>query len=179
VTNPKVSVLMSVHNAAPFLGEAVDSVLNQTFRDFEFIIFDDKSSDASLEILKSYLDPGLCWSRMFKIRIDYKSDKRHGYGQGEYVARMDADDLCLPHRLSSQVDFLTSHTDISVVGSAVIFFDGAAYEFIAHQPVEHDAIKCELLFGFTMLHPSVMIRKADFARHSLNYDPHYVFFPRP
>lgn len=173
--NPKVSVLMSVYNAESFLREAMDSVLNQSFHDFEFIIFDDKSSDRSLDIIRSYHD-----SRIVLVANDQNQGltrnliRGMAMVRGEHVARMDADDICLPRRLGTQVEFLTTHADISVVGSAVTFFDGAGYEFMARQPSEHDAIKCELLYGFTMLHPSVMMRKADFDKHGLNYDPHFV-----
>jgi glycosyltransferase involved in cell wall biosynthesis len=165
---------MSAYNAERHLREAMDSVLAQTFRDFEFLIFDDCSTDTSLEILRSYRDPRL---------VLIPNEQNQGLtknliravelARGEYIARMDADDVCLPHRLQTQVDFLDSDRAVSVVGSSVIFFDGAGYEFVAYQPTGHEEIKCELLYGFTMLHPSVMFRKADFHCHGLNYDPRF------
>ena len=174
--NPIVTVLMSAYNTEEFVAEAVESVLQQSFREFELLIFDDKSTDSSLNILQSFKDP--------RIRL-VKNDENLGLtrnliqgmhmARGEFVARMDADDICLPHRLAVQVSYMKKHSDISVLGSAVTFFDESGWEFIAHQPTEHDDIKCTLFFGFTMLHPSVMIRKSDFEKHGLNYDPAFRF----
>lgn len=173
--HPKITVLMAAYNAERYLREAVDSVLQQSFRDFEFIVFDDKSTDGSLEILKAYHDPRLIIIENAQNQgLTKNLVKGMELARGDYVARMDADDVCLPHRLQTQVAFLDQNADVSVVGSAVIFFDGAGYKFVGHQPLSHDEIKCELLYGFTMLHPSVMMRKADLARHGLNYDPHFV-----
>ena len=90
--------------------------------------------------------------------------------RGEYVARMDADDVCLPNRFEQQLDYFSLHPEISVLGTAVTFFDGKGYEFIGYQPEDHEEIKVALLFGFTMLHPSVIMRKAALDKHGLTYD---------
>jgi hypothetical protein len=87
------------------------------------------------------------------------------------VARMDADDICMPQRLVRQVEYLRAHPDVAVLGSAVTFFGEGKVDFVGYQPLEHDEIKCALLYGYTMLHPSVMIRRAEFEKHGLNYDP--------
>lgn len=174
MSTTKVSVLLSVYNAEDFLKQAIDSVLSQSLTDFELLIFEDKSTDSSAEILKGYADP--------RIKLFLNAQNRGqtpclvdgmNLAKGEYVARMDADDICLPNRLQTQVDFLERHPDISLLGSAVAFFDGTGWEAVGYQPVDHDAIKCTLLYGFTMLHPSVMMRKAGFVRHGLNYDPQF------
>ena len=174
--HPKITVLMSVFNAESFLHDAVDSVLNQSFKDFEFIIFDDKSSDRSLEILNKYRDERIVLIQNAQNEGLTKNLVRGmELAKGDYVARMDADDICQSHRLRTQLSFLEQNAEITVVGSAVIYFDGTGYESVARQPAEHDEIKCELLYGFTMLHPSVMFRKADFDRHGLSYNPHFVY----
>jgi len=169
---PRITVLMSVYNAERFIAEAVESVLKQTFRDFELLIFEDTSTDSTLEILRSFTDPRI---RLIKNSENHGLTKNLTQGmdmtRGEFVARMDADDICMPHRLEMQVAYLDAHPEISALGSAVTFFDESGKEFVAHQPLEHEEIKCALFYGFTMLHPSVMMRKADFDNHGLNYDP--------
>lgn len=172
--NPRVSFLMTVFNAELFIRETVDAVLNQTSGDFEFIIVDDKSTDRSLEILKSYHDPRI--ALVEKARNQGQTAcliEGLAMSKGEYVARIDADDICLPNRLAVQVDYVTQHPEISVIGSAAIFFDDKGHEFTTYQPENHDAIKCELLYGFTMFHPSVLFRRRDFEQQHFNYDPHF------
>ncbi len=166
---------MSAFNAEIFLREAIDSVLKQSLEDFEFIIFDDKSTDHTLQILKEYRDARL----VIRSNLENQGLTRNlvlgmEMARGKYVARMDADDICLPNRLQSQVDYLEQHPEISVLGSSVMFFDGHGHEIIGSQPECHEAIQCELLFGFTMLHPSVMMRRADLERRGLKYDPHFI-----
>ena len=174
--DPKVTVLMSAFNAEVFLREAIDSVLCQTLADFAFIVFDDKSSDHTLQILKDCHDRRLILvSNSENQGLTKNLVRGMGMAQGTYVARMDADDVCLPSRLQRQVDYLEQHPEISVLGSSVMFFDEHSHEIIGSQPENHEAIQCELLYGFTMLHPSVMMRRADLERHGLNYDPHFIY----
>lgn len=171
--SPKVTVLMSVYNTEKYVGPAVESVLNQTFTDFEFLIFEDCSTDSSLKILENYASED---SRIVliknKVNKGLTANLHEGMNiaKGEFLARMDADDICLPDRFERQIKFLDKNTTISMVGSAVIFFDDNNYEFVAYQPLKHDEIKVELLLGYTMLHPSVMMKLGDFRKHSLNYD---------
>src|SRR3989344_730686 len=106
---PKISVIMPAYNASRFIGEAVESVLNQTFKDFELIIIDDCSSDDTPEIIKKYMAQDQ--------RIVYRRNEKHidqlmgrnmafGYARGDYVAMLDADDVAFPRRLEMQYDFL-------------------------------------------------------------------------
>jgi len=167
---------MSVYNAETFLREAIDSVLSQTFTDFEFLIYEDCSTDSSLEIIQSYSDPRIKLIKNESNRgLTWNLHDGMNTAKGEYVARMDADDICIPERFQKQVEFLDLNSDISVVGSAVIFFDEFGNEVSGRQPLGHEEIKVELLLSFTMLHPSVMMRVADFRKHGLNYNPHFRY----
>jgi glycosyltransferase involved in cell wall biosynthesis len=169
---PQVTVLMSAYNAERHLAEAMDSVLAQTFRDFEFLIFEDGSNDSTLGILKSYSDPRIrLVENGTNLGLTRNLERGMQMARGDCVARMDADDICMPHRLASQLNYLSAHPEVSALGSAVTFFGKDREKFVAYQPLVHDEIKCALLYGFTMLHPSVMLRKPDFDRHGLNYDP--------
>lgn len=170
---PQITVLMSVYNGEKYVVDAVESVLSQTFNDFEFLIFEDCSKDNSLSILREYAKKD---SRINLIANETNQGltanliQGMNIAKGTYLARMDADDICLPERFEEQVAYLNKHQDISLLGSSVIFFDDSGYEFIGYQPLAHDQIKVELLLGYTMMHPSVMMRLGDFRKHNLNYD---------
>ncbi len=161
---PTVSALMPVYNAEPYLAEAVESILGQTFADFEFLIVDDGSTDRSRTILERYA------ARDGRIRLTSRPNTGHtvamnellGLARGEFVARMDADDVALPQRLARQVDYLRVHRDVVCVGTAVHFIDAAGrYLRDGHPGMDHEAIQQRALAGDCPLnHPSVMMRRA-------------------
>jgi glycosyltransferase involved in cell wall biosynthesis len=117
---PKVSVVMSVYNGEKYLREAIESILNQTFTDFEFIIIDDSSSDSTSAILAEYASQD---ARLIIIRNDQNIgltrslNKGLAVTQGEYIARQDADDVSFPQRLQQQVNFLDNHPEVVLVSS--------------------------------------------------------------
>lgn len=159
--SPAVSVVMSVYNAEAFLAAAVDSVLKQTFTDFEFIIIDDASDDESAEILRSFDDP--------RIRL-YRNDVNLGLtvslnrglrlARGKYVARLDADDFCKPQRLGVQHEYLEAHPECAVLGSAVDFVD-EKNEFLrkAERPTSFADILASCFFHNPCWHSTVMFRR--------------------
>ena len=116
---PKVSVLMPVYNTKEeYLREAIESILNQTFRDFEFLIIDDGSTNGAQAVIKSYQDERIRFVQnetnlgIFKTR-----NKLCAMARGEYVATFDSDDISLPTRLEKEVAYLDEHPDVSVVGA--------------------------------------------------------------
>lgn len=137
-TTPFFTVLMPVYNAAPFLREAVDSVLAQTFTDFEFLIVNDGSTDATAEILASYTDP--------RIRIHHQENKGVigalnaglALAQGTYIARFDADDVCYPQRLQQQHDYFRKNPDCVLLGSAADYIDEEGSYLFEWQPEAYD-----------------------------------------
>jgi glycosyltransferase involved in cell wall biosynthesis len=163
---PRVSVVMPVYNGEKYLDESIKSILNQTFRDFEFIILNDGSFDSTPRLLADYAarDPRLIVHH-FASNQGLPSILNFGIRQarGEYIARMDMDDVSLPERFENQVRFLDSHDDVAVVGTGVRFIDdqGNAIEEV-HHPADHDLIKWYLCFYNPIAHPSVMIRKTFF-----------------
>ena len=123
--NPLVSVVMVVCNVERFLGEAIESILGQTYRDFEFVIVDFGSSDKSKEIISSYAARD---SRMKLHEIPHcglAEARNHAcsLAQGQYIAIMDADDISVPERLAWEVEFLDAHPQVGVVGGAVDWVD--------------------------------------------------------
>ena len=155
---PVISVVMSVCNSEKWLKEAIDSVLSQTFGDFEFLIVDDGSSDASLSIIRSYAD------RRIKLIVNESNlgvsnsvNKALKMARGEFIARMDADDICLPHRFERQVEFLRSNREIDVCGSWVKLIGDRHGEWRC--PQKDRDIRCEMLFNNAMAQPAIMLRK--------------------
>jgi len=115
---PKISVIMSVYNGEKYLREAIESILNQTFRDFEFIIINDGSTDKTSEILSSYNDPRIVIiNNKRNIGLTKSLNKGLKMVKGEYIARQDADDVSLPERLERMVNFLDMNRDVGLLGS--------------------------------------------------------------
>jgi glycosyltransferase involved in cell wall biosynthesis len=114
---PEVTVLMPVYNGMPFLPEAVDSILNQTLRDFTFLIINDGSTDDTEEYLDRLDDPRLQIVHQPNQGIGAALNAGLALCKTEFIARMDSDDLSLPSRLKAQLDFLNLHKDVGLVGT--------------------------------------------------------------
>jgi glycosyltransferase involved in cell wall biosynthesis len=161
---PTISVLMPVFNAAPYVESAVRSVLSQTFRDFELLIIDDGSSDASLSILERLA------SADARIRLTTRPNKGLvatlnellAGARAPWLARMDADDLCRPTRFERQLQFLEANPSVVAVGSRVLFIDSEGLPLMeAMDRYTHEQIDAELLRpGLAIVHPSAMISAA-------------------
>ena len=166
MSTPPVSVLMPVSNGELYLREAVESILNQTFSDFEFLIIDDGSTDSTWEILGSYDDPRIhLVQNEDNIGLIRSLNRGLGLARGKYIARMDADDVSLPERLVLQVNFLDAHPEIGVLGCGVWVIDGCGNpSHIRRFPAEHGVIKWHLCFDVPIAHPTVMMRREVVAR---------------
>lgn len=155
---PIISVAMPVYNGEKYLVEAIDSILAQTFTNFEFIIIDDGSTDDSLRVLREYQ------KRDARIRLITRENRNLAttlndiinLAQGRWIARMDQDDIAMPHRFKRQLEWLES-TDADICGSWVQFFGTSDKRILKHAQAD-EAIKMELLFGATFAHPTVMMR---------------------
>lgn len=122
--NPKISVIMSVYNGEKYLREAIDSILNQTFPDFEFLIVNDASTDSSLKIIQSYDDKRIRLIENDKnIGLTKSLNKAIKQSQGEYIARQDADDISLLNRFEEQLRYLEQHPEVALLGTSVYQID--------------------------------------------------------
>lgn len=159
--SPKLSVVMSVYNAAKFLRPAIDSILGQTFSDFEFIIIDDGSTDDSKKIIKSYKDPRIKLISRVNKGLTASLNEGFGLAVGEYIARQDADDISLKERFQLEVDFLDKHPDIGLVGSNYIAVDEAGKkEVVTSNIFTHPAdLKACLVLCNQYGHGSIMLRR--------------------
>ena len=164
---PRIGVLLPVYNAEKYLRQSLDSILNQTYTDFEIIAVDDCSTDSSLQILCEFE------KKDQRVRV-FRNDKNYGvsrtlnncvlYSRSEYVARMDADDLSLPDRFKKQIDFLDENKNISILGSRFLSMNQDMTSVIWDNDVErtHEDI-CETLKTRCCIgHPTVMLRRKVF-----------------
>lgn len=172
---PAISVLFPTYNTREeYLREAIESVLNQTFRDFEFIIVDDCSPDANVErVVKSYDDPRIRYYRNEKnLGISETRNRLIDLAAGEYLAVMDHDDVSLPERFEKEAAYLDAHPDVGVLGTAHMEIPSGK---VVVPPRTNDEIEERLMFDCPMIHPSVMMRKSVLAETGVRYDKE--FFP--
>lgn len=164
---PKVTVLMPVYNGEKYLGEAIESILNQTFTNFEFLIIDDGSTDNSVEIINSYNDKRIIFVKNDKnLKLPTTLNKGIKLAQGEYIARMDCDDISVPDRLEKQVNYLDNHLDVGICGSRYEVLDEG---IVRELPLDYELIKARLLFHCVIKHPTVMMRKFVLNQNNLYY----------
>jgi len=171
MTNTTISIIMPVFNAEKYIHEAIESILNQTFTDFEFIIINDGSSDETQNIILRFNDPRIkLYNNDFNMGLVYSLNKGIQYARGKYIARMDADDISLPHRLEIQVNYLNLNQSIGVVGSNCIYInkDGVKGDK-TNLPIDHQSIAWLLFFSVPIIHPSVMIR-SEILKFTNGYD---------
>ncbi|MGN1082625.1 MAG: glycosyltransferase [Candidatus Avispirillum sp.] len=160
---PKISVLMGVYNNADTLRESMESVLSQTFADFEFIIYDDASSDGSLEIIKSY---GETDGRIRVLHGDvnrglaYALNRCLEAARGEYCARMDGDDLCDPTRFEKQSAFLDGHPEYGFVSTTMKRFDENGVYSVPPTGSGYSPDVRAFVSGSPFCHAPVMIRRS-------------------
>ena len=160
--NPKVTVLMSVYNGERYLTEAVDSILAQTFTDFEFLIIDDASTDRTPEILRSYEDPRIrIITNEENLGLTKSLNRGLALARGEYIARMDADDISYIERLDKQIKYLEEHPDVGLVGSSFEIIDesGNIVSRNIYKNFTNNKIYYALIFNNCIAHSSVMYRR--------------------
>ena len=159
--SPTVSVVMCTYNTEKYISEAIVSVLSQTYKDFELIIWDDGSTDGTYDIVNSFNDK----------RIRYYYHENTGLGmalklacskaRGKYIARMDSDDVCLPERLAKEVDFLEQHEDYVLVSSAVYNINEQGRVLGRVFPCSDDKVLRNVLYlpSNMISHPMSMMRQ--------------------
>jgi glycosyltransferase involved in cell wall biosynthesis len=170
---PKVSVIMPVFNSQNYVGEAISSVLAQTFTNFEFLIIDDCSTDDSVSVIKKYLDK--------RIRF-YQNDRNLGYinslnfllgkCKGEYIVRHDNDDISPPDRILKQITFLQNNPEHLVCGCFCKTFGNL--ETSTFLPISDEECRILMLFNSPFCHPSVCFHRKIFSDLHIKYDPDFM-----
>lgn len=176
---PLVSVVFPAYNAGNTVKESIDSIISQTYDNWELIAIDDGSADNTAEIIQSYKD----------VRVKYVKNETNlgliktlnraiGYCTGKYIARMDSDDIAEPERFQKQVDYLELHPKVIVCGSAIKMFgskDGKSYDREVHFLTEDKDLKDYLIKEPCFAHPAVMMRRDVLERTGLRYKENYDY----
>ena len=155
-----ISVLLPVFNGEKYLKEAVDSVLNQTFKDYELLILDDGSTDSTKKIIDTYVDDRIVYQKLEHSGLPSTLNYGLRISKYDFIARMDADDICLPSRFEKQLEFLISHPSIDLVGTNIIRFNELMRtEKKVKLPELDKHIKEQLPRKCCIVHPSIMFKK--------------------
>ena len=165
MSTPLVSVVMAVRNVDRFLAEAIESILRQTFTDFEFVIVDFGSTDDSRSIVSRYAasDNRIRFHEIPVCTLPIARNAGCSLARGEYIAVMDADDVCLPDRLKLEVEFMHKNPDVALLGGAVEWIDASGRPLGAHHhPTGFPEIKSELSTHCTFWHPTILVRREAF-----------------
>ncbi|MDR0605764.1 MAG: glycosyltransferase family 2 protein [Bacteroidales bacterium] len=167
-----ISVLMPVYNADRFIKETIDSILCQSFRDFEVLVMDDGSTDCSANIILSYSDPRIHYEL---CPHDFIATLNRGIeiAQGKYIARIDHDDLMTPDRLQIQYDFMEANPHIAACGACMQTFGNSSYTI--NVLTEHDDIVQYMLLGNPMANPTGFIRRSFLLEHNIRHEDGYFF----
>ena len=170
---PLVSVLMPVYNGEAYLNEAIDSILCQTFADFEFIIINDGSTDKTEDIILSYHDQRIHY---------YKNDKNLGIVgtlnrgldlcKGKYIARMDADDVSMPQRFEKQVAYMNAHPNVVACGCLYTVY-GKENRGVVDVATEADDVRYDMALYCQYAHSTMMLRREIMEKHALRYREEY------
>ena len=165
MSQPKISVVMAACNVERFLSEAIESILGQTFRDFEFIIVDFGSTDTSRSIAAEYAarDSRIKLHKIPNCPLPEARNAGSFLAQGQYIAVMDADDISLPERLKLEVNFMETHPEVGLLGGAVEWVDARGQSLGSHEyPDEDPEIRSVLIDRCPFWHPTVLVRREVF-----------------
>ena len=172
-TAPLVTVLMPVYNAAEFLREAIESILQQSFTHFEFIIINDGSTDNSEQIILSFSDPRISYIKNeTNLKLIATLNKGFELAKGKYIARMDADDVSLVNRLGKQVQFMEANPDTVMAGSWFESIGGVSK--VVKYESDLNLIRFKMLYQTQFCHPTVIIRKSVVEQLDVLFYPVYL-----
>lgn len=174
---PSISVLMSVYNGEKYVKESIESVLDQSFRDFEFIIVNDGSTDRSLDIINSFKDPRIkVINNVENKGLIFSLNKGIEYAKGKYIIRFDADDICLKDRFKEQYEYMENNTDVAMMSAyAKWFVDGKSLiTKVIKSDIDYEKIKSKFIFENHINHSCVILRKNIIDKENYRYDKRYL-----
>ncbi len=173
MTAPKISVVLPVYNAEQHIKEAVDSILKQSFQDFELLLMNDGSSDNSLQVMQEHYGNNEQVQIIDQTNhgLIYTLNKAISLAKGELIARMDADDIAFPERFAKQVALFDADPDLVLCSSSTQNF--GAETNLALRSDDNDELKALLLFWPPFAHPAAMFKRSAFTEHKVSYDENY------
>jgi len=183
INNPKVTVLMPAYNAGKYIGEAITSVLGQSFTDFELLIINDGSTDETEKIVRAFKDPRIVLINQDNKGIASALNFGLSYARAPYIARFDADDVCYPNRLKIQYDFITAHPMYSIIGSAVDYADVHGRYIFTHHPEGHlneeiQQLKysiCPFIHSSVFYKREVVAKSGGYNENAFTYEDHFLW----
>lgn len=173
MTTPAITVLMPTYKGAKYIAETIDSILEQTFRDFELLIINDCSPDNTDEVVAKYSDPRIRYVKNEKnLGISGSSNYGFSIAKGKYIARQDHDDISYPTRLAEQFAYMEANPEVGICGTGFKVF-GRKSKIVTHPECDKE-IKSLLLFKMPMAHQTSMMRREVFIKNNLNYDETFL-----
>ncbi len=170
---PLITVLMPTYKGAAYLRKTIDSILKQTFKNFELLIINDCSPDNTDEIISSYKDPRIRYIKNeHNLGISGSSNLGFSLARGKYIARQDHDDIAHPKRLQKQFEFMEAHPEVGLCGTGFKTF-GTKHKTV-HYPQNDADIKALLLFKMPLAHQTSMMRKDIFIKNNIRYDESFT-----
>lgn len=173
--SPRVSVFMPVYNAEHYLNESIDSILNQSYTEFEFVIVNDGSTDRSAEVIKAYSDPRIRFIEntqnlglIASLNIGLETCK------GEFIVRMDQDDISLPQRIEKQVQFMDKNPEYGLIGCWFEDFGEAIENKVVRYSSDDTHIRIRHLYQTHIAHPTAVLRKSVIDKFNLRFDVDFV-----
>lgn len=160
MSEPLISIIMPVHNCRKYIKDAIESILNQTYKNFELIIMDYASSDGTSELIKSYTDSRINYRTLEKIGIAVALNYGLSLANGDLIARMDGDDIMVHNKLQKQYDFLNQNKDVHLVGTNFYYIDKQGKKlFYKRFPEHHNDIEFSMPITISILHPTILTYK--------------------
>ena len=158
--DPQVSVVMAVYDCEKYISMAIDSILKQTFNDFEFIIVSDGANVKTREIINSFNDKRIVFVEQDNKGLPLSLNKAIGLARGKYIARMDCDDVSKPFRLQKQFDYLEKNKGISILGGQAEIVDHKGKPVgYSDKPIEYKHVNCFIRYSCPVMHPTYFVRK--------------------
>ncbi len=183
INNPKVTVLMPAYNAGKYIGEAIRSVLEQSFKDFELLIVNDGSTDNTEKIVRAFKDPRIVLINQDNKGVASALNAGLSIARADYIARFDADDVCYPNRLKIQYDFITTYPEYSVIGSAADYMDADGHYIFTHHPQGHlneeiQQLKysvCPFIHSCVFYKKEIIVNNGGYNEHAYTYEDHFLW----
>jgi glycosyltransferase involved in cell wall biosynthesis len=180
---PKITVLMPVYNGGRYIGDAVASVLQQTFSDFELLIVNDGSTDDTLNVIQSFDDPRIVVINQENKGIALALNYGLKYARAAFIARFDADDICYPERLQVQYDFMMANPDYSVIGSAADYIDMEGHFLFTHKPpaFSNDQLQqlkyevCPFIHSCVLYKKDLIIANGGYNEYAYTFEDHFLW----
>jgi glycosyltransferase involved in cell wall biosynthesis len=181
--NPKITVLMPAYNAEKYIGEAITSVLRQSFPDFELLIINDGSTDRTAHIISSFHDSRIVVVNQDNRGISAALNTGLKHARAAYIARFDADDVCYPDRLKIQYEFMVAYPEYTILGSAADYMDVEGNFIFTHHPAGHlneeiQRLKytvCPFIHSSVFYKKEVIMKNGGYNEHAYTYEDHFLW----